>query len=49
MTLFDNIELDEIFTVNSMWNNKILSHGRKWTRILFESYEKIKIKKTTKK
>ena len=45
MTLLDVIDLNIILTVNSMWENKFSSHGRKWTRLWFASYENIKIQK----
>ena len=45
MTLLYVIDLDGIF--DSMWENFFLSNGRKWARLWFRSYEKIKIKKPT--
>ena len=43
MTLLDVIDLDEITTVTSMWQNSLALAT--WACLWFRSYEKIKIKK----
>ena len=48
MILLDGIDFDEILTVYCMWQN-IFGRGRKWARLWFGSYEKIKIEKNVKK
>ena len=42
MTLLDVIDLDEILTVNYMWENIFFEP---WAKVWFGSYEKIEIKK----
>ena len=46
MTLLDVIDLDKIWIVNLCEKKtNFVSHGRKWARLWFGIYEKIKIEK----
>ena len=49
MTLLDGIDWESNLTVNFMWENKFFEPWTKVGAFWFGNYEKIKIKKKTKK